>query len=79
MRLTTTGPDWSEHAYDVYDQIRANAIGALALWRLPQALPLIRERQRDNCFRAFLHNNWFGASVFAGIALDSLVRKGFFR
>lgn len=43
VRLTTTGPDWSEHAYDVYDQVRANAIGVLALWRLPQALPLIRD------------------------------------
>ena len=40
---------------------------------------LIRERDPARCFKAFLHNNWFGASVFAGIALDSLVRKGFFR
>lgn len=31
---------------------------------------LIRGRQRDACFKAFLHNNWFGASVFAGIALN---------
>jgi len=33
---------------------------------------LIRERQRDACFRAFLHNNWFGAAVFAGIVADYL-------
>jgi 4-hydroxybenzoate polyprenyltransferase len=36
---------------------------------------LIKDRQREGCFKAFLHNNWFGAAVFAGIALDSLVRS----
>ena len=29
---------------------------------------LIRARSREGCFKAFLHNNWVGAAVFAGIA-----------
>ncbi|HKB60771.1 MAG TPA: 4-hydroxybenzoate octaprenyltransferase [Gallionellaceae bacterium] len=33
---------------------------------------LIRDRQRERCFKAFLHNNWFGAAVFAGIAASYL-------
>ncbi|TAK86983.1 MAG: 4-hydroxybenzoate octaprenyltransferase [Betaproteobacteria bacterium] len=28
---------------------------------------LIRERSRDGCFRAFMHNNWVGGAIFAGI------------
>lgn len=31
---------------------------------------IARNRQRDACFRAFLHNHWVGAVVFAGLALD---------
>lgn len=31
---------------------------------------LIRFRARDACFKAFLNNNWVGAAVFAGLALD---------
>jgi len=33
---------------------------------------LIRNRQREACFKAFLHNNWFGAAVFAGIVMNYL-------
>jgi 4-hydroxybenzoate polyprenyltransferase len=29
---------------------------------------LIRARERDACFKAFLNNAWFGAAVFAGLA-----------
>lgn len=35
---------------------------------------LIRGRDRTACFRAFRHNNWFGAAVFAGILADYLLR-----
>lgn len=31
---------------------------------------LIRERDRMKCFAAFRHNNWLGAALFAGVALD---------
>ena len=31
---------------------------------------LIRDRDRDGCFRAFLNNNYFGMSVFIGLALE---------
>ncbi len=31
---------------------------------------LIKDRSREKCFKAFLHNSWFGAAIFAGIALD---------
>jgi 4-hydroxybenzoate polyprenyltransferase len=31
---------------------------------------LIRERDRQDCFKAFLHNNWVGAAIFVGIAAD---------
>ncbi len=35
---------------------------------------LIRERNREACFRAFLNNNWVGLAIFAGLALDLYVR-----
>jgi 4-hydroxybenzoate polyprenyltransferase len=35
---------------------------------------LIRGRSRDGCFRAFLHNQWLGLAVFAGVAADYALR-----
>ena len=45
----------------------AAAIAVYHMW-------LIRRREPRQCFRAFLHNTWFGAAVFGGIALELLVR-----
>ncbi len=35
---------------------------------------LIRERERMGCFAAFRHNNWLGAAVFLGIAVEYALR-----
>ena len=35
---------------------------------------LIQDRKPDDCFKAFLNNNWVGATVFFGIALDYAFR-----
>ncbi|HVK99709.1 MAG TPA: 4-hydroxybenzoate octaprenyltransferase [Dongiaceae bacterium] len=45
----------------------AGLLVAVALWgwQLWQA----RNRDRDACFRAFLHNHWVGAAIFAGLFL----------
>jgi 4-hydroxybenzoate polyprenyltransferase len=40
--------------------------GAIALFHYT----LIRERDRMRCFYAFRHNNWLGAALFAGVAVD---------
>jgi 4-hydroxybenzoate polyprenyltransferase len=39
---------------------------AMAAWHYT----LIRDRDRMRCFAAFRHNNWLGAALFAGVALD---------
>ena len=50
---------------------------AAALGLMLYQFTLIRGRDRQLCFKAFLHNNWVGAAVFAGIALDYLVNIRF--
>jgi 4-hydroxybenzoate polyprenyltransferase len=35
---------------------------------------LIRNREREGCFKAFNHNTWFGAAVFIGVLLGVMVR-----
>jgi 4-hydroxybenzoate polyprenyltransferase len=46
-----------------------SALGIAALLVVYE-FALARHRDRDACFRAFRHNHWIGAVVFAGIALD---------
>ncbi|MBU6467706.1 MAG: 4-hydroxybenzoate octaprenyltransferase [Betaproteobacteria bacterium] len=33
---------------------------------------LIRNRDKSQCFKAFLHNNWFGGIIFVGIWLETM-------
>jgi 4-hydroxybenzoate polyprenyltransferase len=35
---------------------------------------LIRDRDREKCFQAFISNGWMGGVIFAGLALDMVVR-----
>jgi 4-hydroxybenzoate polyprenyltransferase len=39
---------------------------------------LIRTRERELCFRAFLNNNWMGCVVFVGLAADLQLRVPLF-
>ncbi|MHB8911572.1 MAG: 4-hydroxybenzoate octaprenyltransferase [Lysobacter sp.] len=43
---------------------------AVALVLVAWEFWIARDRDRDGCFRAFLHNHWVGMVVFAGLALD---------
>ncbi len=43
-------------------------VGMAALFIYQQHL--IRHRERQPCFRAFLNNNWAGFAVFAGLVID---------
>ena len=42
----------------------------VALLLVAYEFVIARQRGRAACFRAFLHNHWVGAAVFAGLALD---------
>lgn len=46
--------------------LSAAAIAVYHLW-------LIRGRDPAACFRAFMHNTWIGAAIFAGIVVDFLI------
>ena len=53
-------------AFGLYYYLGVGAAALLMLYHYT----LIRGRGRDGCFKAFLHNNWVGGVVFAGIAAD---------
>jgi 4-hydroxybenzoate polyprenyltransferase len=53
-------------AWPYYVGIAAAASMMLYHWRL------IRDRSREGCFKAFMHNNWVGGAIFAGIVLSFL-------
>lgn len=46
------------------------AAAGMAAWHYT----LIKGRTRDGCFKAFRLNHWMGLAVFAGVALDALLR-----
>ena len=50
---------------------------AIAAALVYQQYKLIRTREREACFKAFLNNNWVGLSVFAGLASDLYFRLKF--
>lgn len=58
------------HAFGAWYHAGLAVAGGMMVWHWF----LIRDRTREGCFRAFNHNNWVGAAVFAGIALDYAAR-----
>lgn len=72
------------HASTLGSLVLAGAIATLGPWYYAGLLAaaglalyqqhLMRNRDRDGYFRAFLNNNWFGAAVFAGLLLHYSMR-----
>jgi 4-hydroxybenzoate polyprenyltransferase len=54
---------------DVWYFLGLAVAGCIALYHYT----LIRTRSRDGCFKAFNHNNWFGAAVFVGVLGNYLI------
>jgi 4-hydroxybenzoate polyprenyltransferase len=47
---------------------------AIALALIALQFNLIKTRERERCFKAFMNNNWVGAAIFGGLALDYYFR-----
>jgi len=52
---------------------------ALALVLMAWQIHLIKTRERERCFKAFMNNNWVGAAIFGGLALDYYFRVPVFK
>ncbi|MCX7139530.1 MAG: 4-hydroxybenzoate octaprenyltransferase [Proteobacteria bacterium] len=52
--------------FGMYYYLGLGAAGLIMLYHYT----LIRGRRREDCFKAFRHNNWVGGVVFAGIAAN---------
>jgi 4-hydroxybenzoate polyprenyltransferase len=57
-------------AFGLYYYLGLGAAGCIMLYHYS----LIRGRAREACFKAFLHNNWVGGAIFAGIAANYALR-----
>ena len=56
--------------FGLYSYLGLGAAGLITLYHYS----LIRARAREGCFKAFLHNNWVGGVIFAGIAANYVGR-----
>ena len=57
---------WLQYSWIFYASLSIAAIIA------SQHISWIKGRDRQACFKAFLHNTWFGAVIFIGIAIEVL-------
>jgi 4-hydroxybenzoate polyprenyltransferase len=66
LLLLGVAGDWLGYGWMFF-----SALGIAALIATKH-IQWIRGRDRQACFKAFLHNTWIGATVFVGIALEVL-------
>ena len=66
LGLLWTAGQWANLGW-IYLSSLAVAAGLFAYQQF-----LIRERDRNACFRAFLNNHYLGMTVFVGVMLDFL-------